>query len=101
MLVWRSTETIVDRIVREYFKCVRGIGVDLSCSEITELFRHSLCVILGLDSMPSSVKIGSLTSTVVRALSGVVMSVRIADKAALLEACVTCMDMSRRYVECD
>ena len=93
----------VNEIVKSYFSCIRSNNFVLSCSEISELLRYSLCRLLGLKAKGYSSKICSLSDIVVDSLSGLFNNYNISDltneyKSGLLEACVHCMEMSRKQV---
>lgn len=94
----------VDKIVRSYFKCLKENNWSLTCSEIAELLRFSMCRLLDLRSKGYSEKIENLSYSVIDALTPVVDDFNIDDmtfeyKTGLLEACIHAMEMSRKRVE--
>ena len=96
--------TFVDKIVRAYFKCLKENRLDLTCSEIAELLRYSMCKLLDLQSKGYSERIENLSYTVIDALTPVVDDFNVDDmtfeyKTGLLEACIHAMEMSRKKVE--
>lgn len=96
--------TFVDKIVRAYFKCLKENRLDLTCSEIAELLRYSMCKLLDLQSNGYSVKIENLSYTVIEELVQVLDDFNVKDmtfeyKTGLLEACIHAMEMSRKKVE--
>lgn len=93
----------VNDIVKAYFECLRENNLSLSCSEISELLRYSMCKILNLQSKGYSNKIEESSKIVVNSLSILLKNYNIDDmtndyKSGLLEACVHCMEMSRKEV---
>lgn len=94
----------VDSIVKRYFKCIRDNNFNLTCSEISELLRYSMCRLLNLQSKGYSIQIENLSNIIVSDLSEVVSSYNVNDmtfayRTGLLEACIHAMEMSRKKVE--
>ena len=102
MLVRKSNVSLklVDDIVQAYFGCITENNMVMSCSEISELLRHSMCKLLGLQSKGYDKKIEEYSKIVVNNLNGVVDVSGKSDsyKKGLLEACVHAMEMSRKKV---
>lgn len=93
----------VNEIVKSYFECIRTNNLVLSCSEISELLRYSMCRMLGLQSKGYSRKIEETSKIIINSLSDLFKSYNINEmtneyKSGLLEACVHCMEMSRKQV---
>lgn len=93
----------VDELVRGYFSCLKENSISLNCSEVSELLRYSVCKLLGLQSKGYNDKIEEMSKLVVNSLQGVVSRYSINDmteeyKTGILEACVHCMEMSRKKV---
>ena len=91
----------VDEVVRAYFSCLKSKDFVLSASEISELLRHSMCKLLSLESKGASSKIENYSKFIVNSLCGILKSYNIDEmsddyKKGLLEACVHCMEMSRK-----
>ena len=76
------------------------LSLDFSNSFIlADLLRHSLCVVLGLESSSSCVLVEDRVKDCVEAIKGYVPETYIRNatkvqKEALLEACVHCIEMS-------
>lgn len=95
---------LVDLIVKSYFACLRSNNIILNYSEISELLRHSMCKLLGLSSNGYSCKIENYSDIVVNHLVNETKTFNISEmtndyKKGLLEACVHCMEMSRKRLE--
>lgn len=94
----------VNDIVTTYFKTLRGSNFRLNCSEISELLRHSMCRLLGLSSNGCTYKIEKYSNTVVESLSDIIKKYNLDEmsdeyKKGLLEACVHCMELSRKKAD--
>lgn len=94
---------LVDELVRGYFRCLRENSISLNCSEVSELLRYSVCKLLKLQSKGYNNRIEETSKLVVNSLSGVVSRYNIDTmsdeyKTGILEACVHCMEMSRKKV---
>lgn len=94
----------VDKIVRAYFECLKQYNWDLTCSEISELLRFSMCRVLDLKSKGYSEKIEDLSYSVIDALVPVLDNFNVNEltfeyKTGLLEACIHAMEMARKKVE--
>lgn len=94
----------VNDIVTNYFTILRGSNFQLNCSEISELLRHSMCRLLGLSSNGYTCKIEKYSDIVVESLSDVIKKYNLNEmtdeyKKGLLEACVHCMEMSRKKAD--
>lgn len=93
----------VNEVVKSYFECIRTNNLVLSYSEISELLRYSMCRMLGLQSKGYSRKIEETSKIIVNSLSDLLKNYNIEEmtteyKSGLLEACVHCMEMSRKQV---
>lgn len=93
----------VDEIVKAYFKCIKDSNLSLSCSDISELLRYTMCVLLDLDTKGYSRKIEETSKIIVNSLGDILNRYNVSEmtddyKSGLLESCVHCMEMSRKQV---
>ena len=104
-LISRSKESIdfkfVDKCVRTYLSYVKSL--DLSLSEVSELFRYSMCLKLGLTSKGYTERIEDLACDITDVLTPVFKDYNFdrcteSYKQGLLESCVHCMEMSRKRI---
>lgn len=89
----------VNECVRTYLRQIRGVA--LTYSEVSELLRHSICVLFDLESRPINERMEQLSKIVVNVLKPVVEKYNMTGKSenyyqGLLEACVHCMELSRK-----
>jgi hypothetical protein len=108
MIIKKTTKVdvnmkLVDEIVRAYFACLKENKLKLSCSEISELMRYSMCKMLNLQSKGYSAKVEECSKLVVNSISCILQRYNVNElssdyKAGLLEACVHCMELSRKKV---
>lgn len=110
MLLFKSASktdintTVFDAVIREYFKVLRELNVALNTQEVSELLRYSVCRALGLQSLGTTTKLQILSDKVyVRLINPLkeqgVYEKSIEYKQGVLEACVHCMEMTRRSVD--
>ena len=88
----------VRKCVYEYFLAVEDIP--LTGCEVSEIFRHSMCKLLGLNSQSSTELVGEVADIVISRLRPLVsrynLSADIEYRQGVLEACVHTMEMSRK-----
>lgn len=92
---------LVDKIVKTYFDIVKSSGLDLSGSEISELLRFTLCRCLSLNTKGYSLKVEKCSEIVYNKLNELlsrydINKLDISKRQGLLEACVHCLEMSRK-----
>lgn len=95
--------TLIDNIVHAHLDYVKSTGQELTCSEISELLRYSLCQALGLPTKGYSERIEALGVQCIRELSKVLISSGFLYKPVnmrqgLLEACVYSIESARNRV---
>ena len=104
LLVRRSANMkLVDSIVRLYWKALQDSDYDLTYNEISELLRYSMCILLNLPTQGSSrciVEYGKYIVNYIRPEIDRLGLVNLAEdkRQGLLEACVHCVEMSRKLV---
>ena len=100
----RINMMMVDMVIKSYFDFLKTNGVELTYSELTDLLRHSVCVALGLQSKALTERLDSLAEQVSKVVieqipSSLVSDYTHNDKIKLLEACVHCIELSRKAVQ--
>lgn len=93
----------VDTLVHCYLDYVKSLGEELTCSEISEILRYSLCVAQGLETKGYSERVEALGVGATTVLKGVLTQENLdnisADmKRGLLEACVLSIESARNRV---
>lgn len=94
---------IIDELVHSYLSYIKGLGEEFTCSEISELFRYSMCRALSLETKGYSERIERIGVGTCNRLWSVLDKYNIFNQSedfrkGLLEACVHCMEMSRKRV---
>jgi hypothetical protein len=97
-------ETCINEIVFTYFSYLKSdsmLRTTICGEEISELLRYSICVILKLETKGYSARLEELSKSVCNILRPVINKYNIESKSheyrqGLLEACVHCMEMSRK-----
>lgn len=99
-----SNEVCVD-IVHTYINFLMSCGVEMQDGkEISELLRYTLCKLLSLDTKGATSFIELYYSRCSNALKGVLnehslFGTNTRVKRGILEACVHCLEMSRKRAE--
>lgn len=93
----------VDTLVHCYLNYIKSLGEELTCSEISEILRYSLCVAQGLETKGYSERVERLGAGAVNVLRAAIAreSLDSADdnmKRGLLEACVLSIESARNRV---
>ncbi len=94
----------VKEATRTYFAHLKQLGVDFTGVEISELYRHSMCVVLGLESeLNTHYDLKDYEQGVVKALKPVVKKYNLLSKdkgfkQGILEACVHGIEFTRKKV---
>jgi hypothetical protein len=91
----------VDEVVHSYFTYLSECKVPLTYMDISELLRYSVCVSLGLLTSKSTKKIDELSDDIISIIKPILVAQNVADrdieyKQSFLEACVHCMEFSRK-----
>lgn len=94
---------VIDRLVHTYLDYIKSTGEEFTCSEISEIFRYSMCVAQGLETMGYSKRVESVGNGAVNTLKRVLNSEHLTDrgvdfKRGLLEACVYSIESARKRV---
>lgn len=97
-------ETCINEIVFTYFSYLKSnttLRATICGEEISELMRFSICILLGLETKGYSAGLEELSKSVCNILRPVINKYNIESKSyeyrqGLLEACVHCMEMSRK-----
>ena len=94
---------LVDKLVYSYFDYLRDNNIALTYKEISELFRYTICKLLDLETSCNSEELLVYSSDLRGTLSEVVdfdslMNKSLDYRQGFLEACVHCMEMSRKKV---
>lgn len=94
---------LVDDLVRAYFSYLKNLNEPLNYIEISELLRYSICQVLNLPTKGYSETIDKLSHNLQINLKSILDSYNLGNvsddyKKGLLEACVHCMEMSRKRV---
>lgn len=89
---------VVDMLVRNYLSLMQGISI--SGTVLSELFRVSICDILGLPYMCNTQEVCRFLGAVKSTLRPIIdttnlMMATTETKQGYLEACVHCLEMSR------
>jgi hypothetical protein len=95
---------IVNEIVTLYLDYLESLNIPMTYKDISELFRYSICSVLDLSSSFISVKVKELTKGVVNTIKPTIIKYNINNKSieykqGFLEACVHCIEMSRKKVD--
>lgn len=95
--------TLIDNIVHAHLDYVKNTGIELTCSEISELLRYSLCNALSLPTKGYSERIETIGVGCIGTLSHVLSAYDFANKPldirqGLLEACVYSIESARNRV---
>lgn len=93
----------VDKLVRGYLDYIKSVKEELTCSEISETFRYSLCVALGLETKGYSERVERLGVGAVAVLKDILDGENLSGvdaemKRGLLEACVLSIESARKRV---
>ena len=85
----------VNRVVHEYFSCIDGEF--MTAREVSELFRHCICVVLGLSTQitPRFSELAKLVVNHLRVLKGWPSFSSEHDKCSCLEIFVHAMEAAR------
>lgn len=91
--------SFIDSCVRAFFSSIRGSS--FSGIEVSELFRYSMCRLLGLKSMYATKRVEEMSKIVVNSIKPLCVRYDFdnyseVEKQGILEACVHCMEMSRK-----
>ena len=98
----KEYEKIYKKIMIIYFNYLHSINdLHLTSKGMSELLRYSLCNVLNLKSIYSDVYIESLSEGLESKLQNIISNYNILDKPmeyrqGLLEACVHCIEFSRK-----
>lgn len=92
---------VYNTIVEKYFEYVREYNDTLGAYDMSELLRYSLCKYLGLESKGSKQNIELESDRCINFLRGTLDSLGLIDKSkeyksGILEACVHCIELSRK-----
>ena len=94
---------VYDGVMREYFKYLKSLTIRLDYQEMSELLRHSVCLALDLQSRGTTTKLQVMSSVLSERLKKVmprgIESKSTEYKQGVLEACVHCIEMTRRRVD--
>lgn len=99
-----TNDMYIDALVKGYFDYVKkNTPSNLSGSEVSELLRCSICRLFELETKGYTKRIEDLSEGVVASLDKVARRYNLFAKSkdykmGLLEACVHCMEMSRKEV---
>lgn len=108
----KDIEVIYTDLTRTYLDSIKKVvsEEDLykfqgSCFLISEGYRYSMCLALGLDSEPASEVVKKYSSEFKNILEPLCLKYnlnRLSDdtKRGILEACVHCIEKSRKLVSC-
>lgn len=94
---------IIDRLVRAYLDYLKRTGEEFTCSEISEIFRYSMCYAQGLDTNGYSERVERIGVGATNVLHNVLLEENLLEKPVdvkhgLLEACVYSMESARNRV---
>lgn len=94
---------IIDRLVHEYLDYIKSTEEELTCSEISEIMRYSMCMAQGLETVGYSKRVERLgvgsTNVFKRILNSEgLMNKSVDFKRGLLEACVYSIESARNRV---
>lgn len=95
--------TLIDSLVRSYLEYIKLLNRELTCGEISEIMRYSMCRAQGLDTKGYSKKVEQIGEGASARLYIILEKAGMLNKSldvkkGLLEACVHCMEMSRKRV---
>lgn len=98
LILNRVDMSFVNRVVHEYFDCVSGEL--MTAREVSELFRYSICVVLGLHTQitPKFQELSKLVVNHLKEVKGWPVLNSDKDKYNCLEIFVHAMEATRREV---
>lgn len=93
----------VDTLVHCYLNYIKSLGEELTCSEISEILRYSLCVAQGLETKGYSERVEHLGVGATAVLKAAIARENLDNisgemKRGLLEACVLSIESARNRV---
>ena len=94
---------LLESLVHAYLDYIKSTGEELTCSEISETMRYSMCVAQGLETRGYSERIERLGVGAVEALKPILREngadeYSLETKRGLLEACVISIESARNRV---
>lgn len=100
----RINMVMVDKIIKSYFDYLKTNNIELTYSELTDLLRHSVCIALGLKSKALTDRLDVLAEDIAKVITvhiphSLVPSFTHNHKVKILEACVHCIELSRKAVQ--
>ena len=100
----RINMVMVDKIIKSYFDYLKTNNIDLTYSELTDLLRHSVCIVLGLKSKALTERLDVLANDIAKIITvhipySLMSGFSHNYKVKILEACVHCIELSRKAVQ--
>ena len=94
-------EVIYKDVLNAYFKYLRNNNLSLSPKGMSEMLRYSLCEVLSLDTIYADIYIKNNSYIFIQQLKRIMNTHNVLNKSkeyrqGLLEACVHCIEMSRK-----
>ena len=100
----RINMVMVDKIIKSYFDYLKTNNINLTYSELTDLLRHSVCIVLGLKSKALTERLDVLANDIAKIITvhipySLMSGFSHSYKVKILEACVHCIELSRKAVQ--
>lgn len=94
---------LLESLVHAYLDYIKSTGEALTCSEISEIMRYSMCEALGLETRGYSERVEAIGVGAVLVLKPILTAngadgYSVEVKRGLLEACVISIESARRRV---